>query len=77
VNDPVIPPVTDSDPVMPTRTLLPDIVWLPTNAFDPVDAKTVEFNPSNRSALDAYEDVRANDAEVANDELTAIDEVCA
>jgi hypothetical protein len=53
-------PVTSRDPV---------IVWLPINVFDPVVANIVEFNPSNKSALFAYEAVNINDAVDANEAL--------
>ena len=32
-------------------TVDPEMVWFPTKVLDPVVAKTVEFSPSNKSAL--------------------------
>ena len=68
-NDPVndeadTDPNTDKLPVnevLPVTIKEPVIVWLPLNMFDPVIANTVEFSPSNKSALLAYEAVIANE----------------
>jgi hypothetical protein len=68
-NDPVNEEA-DTDPnidKLPVKDVLPDtisdpvIVWLPLNVFDPVVANIVLFNPSNRSALFAYDAVPNNE----------------
>jgi hypothetical protein len=53
--------LTESEPV---------IIWLPLKVLDPVVANTVEFNPSNKSAFAAYDDVIAKLAVVVLLELT-------
>jgi hypothetical protein len=55
----------DTDPIIDTLPVIfkePVITWLPLNVFDPVIANTVEFRPSSKSALFAYDAVVANEA---------------
>ena len=76
-NDPVkLDAETDPNtPTLPVNDVLPVIVrepvitWLPLNVFEPVIANTVEFSPSNRSALFANDAVNIKEAVNANEAL--------
>jgi hypothetical protein len=40
-----------ASPILPVIDKEPDIIWFPTNVFEPVVANTVESNPSNKFEL--------------------------
>ena len=66
----VMVPVVVSDPVM---AVLPSIFCCPTNKLDPVLANVKLSRPSNRSALDVYEEETAFRTYDAVDEFRAYD----